>query len=138
MNNFVFPVNYSHERISFTDDFNEGTEQIKENLIQKMNELLDNFVWNCDPIDHIEGQTFLQLTKFLQGTIVQEKHIFGAKGECSQTCSHANDINVTPKRSQQCFKTYGGVGSCIDSDYDYTYSECNGKVYNCENIHAVS
>lgn len=88
------------------------------------------YIWRCDPREHIEGSTFLQLTRLLQGTIVTDRHLFSRE---DKNCLDGHDVSVINNRCTHIFAGPRAPPRKVCSN-----SECNGKVYDCKNIDSVT
>jgi Domain of unknown function (DUF4803) len=86
-----------------------------QELMQKVMERADRTLWRCDPSQHNEGKTFLQITRLLQGYIENEVDL-NRDGGCWETCSH-----------YQITESYG----CFKELYCARQPKCSGKLLFC-------
>lgn len=95
--------------------FNERTIKTQDTL-RKVMERADKTVWRCDPNHHVEGETFLQLTRLLQGYIENEVDMNG-DGTCKETCN---------------FYQYTENHGCFKDMYCSKQAKCHGKLLKCQ------
>lgn len=86
-----------------------------QELMQKVLEISDRELWRCDPSTHVEGKTYLQVTKLLQGYIENEVDL-NRDGTCWETCPH-----------YQLTESYG----CFKELYCARQPKCSGKLLFC-------
>lgn len=80
--------------------------------------------WRCDPRQHSEGDTYIQLTELLQGYIENEVDM-NSVGSCSQTCGyyqHAHSEGCYMSETQYCGKHRRCQGTLHDCQYNYADS----------------
>lgn len=92
-----------------------------QELMQKVLERSDRMLWRCDPNTHKEGETFLQVTRLLQGYIENEVDL-NRDGGCWETCSH-----------YQLTESYG----CFKELYCAKQPKCSGKLLFCTFVVSV-
>lgn len=86
-----------------------------QELMQKVMETSDRDLWRCDPGVHVEGSTYLQVTRLLQGFIENEVDLNRDAG-CWETCPH-----------YQLTESYG----CFKELYCAKQPKCSGKLLLC-------
>lgn len=84
--------------------------------IQIMANKTSNELWMCDPQKQVKGETFIEITQFLQGYVQNEVDL-NPEGTCSETCA-----DYTYTKSHSCFKNL----------YCREQRRCNGKIINCK------
>lgn len=78
-------------------------------------EISDQMLWRCDPNEHIEGTTYLQVTRLLQGYIENEVDL-NRDGGCWENCPY-----------YQLTESYG----CFKELYCAKQPRCSGKLLYC-------
>lgn len=86
-----------------------------QDQLRKVLERADRTLWRCDPKDHVEGKTYLQLTRLLQGYIENEVDM-NNQGGCWENCGH-----------YQLTESY----SCYKELYCSQQPKCRGKLLFC-------
>ena len=76
----------------------------------------DRSLYKCDPKQHVEGVTYVKLTKLLQGYIENEVNLNGG-GSCSENCGYYE------------YTEYNG---CYHNQFCSHQPPCRGKVLNCK------
>ncbi|CAL4162549.1 unnamed protein product [Meganyctiphanes norvegica] len=71
----------------------------------------------CDPKQHSEGETFVQITELLQGVIENEVDMNNG-GTCQQNCAYYEHA-----RSEGCFYS--------ETQYCGSHRRCGGTLHNC-------
>lgn len=79
-------------------------------------ERADRSVWRCDPRHHIEGETFITVTRLLQGYIENEVDM-NNDNTCRENCG-----------SYQFTETY----TCYKELFCARQPKCTGKLLNCQ------
>nr|XP_053657234.1 uncharacterized protein LOC128706306 [Cherax quadricarinatus] len=80
--------------------------------------------YRCDPSEHIEGETYVQLTELLQGYVENEVDM-STDGSCSQNCAyyqHAKSEGCYIHEIQYCGKRRRCMGTLHDCQYNHAYS----------------
>lgn len=113
---FIFLGNYTQESQLMRKNFEKRTGRTQE-LLRKVMERSDRFLWRCDPTNHVEGVTYLQLTRLMQGYVENEVDLNNDE-TCRENCAH---YQLT--ESYGCFK-----GHCNDQP------KCAGKLLYCQYI----
>lgn len=109
-----FPGNYTQESLLMRKNFERRAAKSQE-LMQKVMEISDRDLWRCDPSKHVEGSTYLQVTRLLQGYIENEVDL-NRDGQCWETCPH-----------YQLTESYG----CFKELYCAKQPKCSGKLLFC-------
>lgn len=78
-------------------------------------EISDRYLWRCDPNDHVEGETYLQITRLLQGYVENEVDL-NRDGGCWENCPY-----------YQLTESYG----CFKELYCAKQPKCSGKLLFC-------
>jgi len=78
----------------------------------------DSSYWKCDPKHQVEGETYLQLTRLIQGYIQNEVDM-NPKQTCSENCGY-----------YQMAKQH----SCFDNLFCSKQRACNGDIVECRYI----
>ncbi|XP_062539632.1 uncharacterized protein LOC134207771 isoform X1 [Armigeres subalbatus] len=112
--------NFTAEAKLMRNRFEERTNRT-QNLLQRVMTQADREYWRCDPSygKHKEGETYVQLTRLLQGYIENEVDM-NTENTCKENCAYYN----WGVRQEQCYKDL----------YCSKQSKCAGKMYNCEYI----
>ncbi|KAK9501687.1 hypothetical protein O3M35_012367 [Rhynocoris fuscipes] len=74
-----------------------------------------NDLWKCDPKIHSEGETYTEITRFLQGFIVNEVDL-NSENTCRENCA---------------FYKYTKQHSCFKNQFCSKQSPCKGNVVGC-------
>ncbi|GAB0095757.1 uncharacterized protein DMENIID0001_111780 [Sergentomyia squamirostris] len=106
--------NYTHEAELMRQRFQNRTEKTQE-LVKRVMERADLEVWRCDPDVHVEGETYEQFTRLLQGYIENEVDM-NTDGTCKENCAA-----YTFSKSHGCFKDM----------YCAQQPRCGGNLINC-------
>ncbi|XP_031632298.1 uncharacterized protein LOC116346405 isoform X2 [Contarinia nasturtii] len=94
----------------------EDRVQKTQSLMRKVMERADRSVWRCDPRHHIEGETFITVTRLLQGYIENEVDM-NNDNTCRENCA-----------AYQFSESY----SCYKELFCARQPKCNGKLLNCQ------
>lgn len=97
-----------------TKNFERRADRSQE-LMRKAMEISDQYLWRCDPNEHVEGTTYLQVTRLLQGYIENEVDL-NRDGGCWETCPY-----------YQLTESYG----CFKELYCAKQPRCSGKLLYC-------
>lgn len=95
--------------------FNERTMRTQE-VIRKVMERCERVVTRCDPSHHVEGETYVAVTRLLQGFIENEVDM-NNDNTCRENCA-----------AYQYAETYG----CYKELYCARQPKCSGKILNCQ------
>uniref|UniRef100_A0A1L8DP86 Putative conserved secreted protein n=2 Tax=Nyssomyia neivai TaxID=330878 RepID=A0A1L8DP86_9DIPT len=106
--------NYTQEAQIMRQRFENRTERTQE-LVKRVMERSELNVWRCDPDVHIEGETYEQFTRLLQGYIENEVDM-NTDGTCKENCAA-----YTFTESHGCFKDL----------YCAQQPQCKGHIINC-------
>uniref|UniRef100_A0A1B0D3K4 Uncharacterized protein n=1 Tax=Phlebotomus papatasi TaxID=29031 RepID=A0A1B0D3K4_PHLPP len=106
--------NYTQEPQLMRQRFENRTEKTQE-LVKRVMERSDREVWRCDPEVHVEGETYEQFTRLLQGYIENEVDM-NTDGTCKENCAA-----YTFTQSHGCFKDL----------YCAQQPQCKGRIINC-------
>uniref|UniRef100_T1IDI3 Uncharacterized protein n=1 Tax=Rhodnius prolixus TaxID=13249 RepID=T1IDI3_RHOPR len=74
-----------------------------------------NDLWKCDPKEHVEGETYTQITRFLQGFIINEVDL-NSENTCRENCG---------------FYQYTKQHSCFKNQFCSKQPGCKGNVVGC-------
>uniref|UniRef100_A0A1B6C7S2 Uncharacterized protein n=1 Tax=Clastoptera arizonana TaxID=38151 RepID=A0A1B6C7S2_9HEMI len=92
------------------------TNQVKS--IKEALKLADQSYWKCDPKKHVEGETYVQLTRLLQGYLQNEIDM-NPKQSCSENCGFYSFT-----------KQYG----CYKNEFCSKQRSCKGDIVDCQFI----
>lgn len=96
----------------YIERMSEQVRSIKETLI-----LADTSYWRCDPKHQVEGETYTQITRLVQGYIQNEVDL-NPKESCMENCGY---YSVTKQHGcfggQFCGKQRGCAGEIFDCQY---------------------
>lgn len=101
------------------EHFDDRIARTQEQL-RKVMERTDRAVWRCDPENHVEGETYLAVTRLLQGYIENEVDM-NTDNTCRENCAA-----YTYTESYSCFKDL----------YCSRQPKCSGKLINCQFVDA--
>lgn len=107
--------NYTTESQLMRSSFEDRARKT-QTLLRKVMEMADRQVWRCDPQQHVEGSTYVELTRLLQGFVENEVDMNSAR-TCSENCAH-----YTLTQSFGCYKDM----------YCSKQPKCGGKILNCQ------
>lgn len=107
--------NFSRESHLMRERFEDRVEKTQL-LMRKVMERADRSVWRCDPRHHIEGETFITVTRLLQGYIENEVDM-NNDNTCRENC-----------QAYQFTETY----SCYKELFCARQPKCSGKLLNCQ------
>ncbi|XP_069676227.1 uncharacterized protein [Periplaneta americana] len=114
-----------YEKGNFTVESELMHERYQERIIQKVAALkeamktAERAMWRCDPRRHSEGQTYIEVTRLLQGHIQNEGDM-NSENTCKQNCA---------------YYSYARSHGCYDNLFcPYQQQSCNGELKNCEFI----
>lgn len=85
---------------------------------QEIFELSNRSIWRCDPDEHVENSTYLEVTKLLQGLIENEIDL-NRDQSCVETC-----------QNYQFTDDFG----CSDRSICNHQSKCSGKILSCTSL----
>ncbi|BES96713.1 Hypothetical protein NTJ_09526 [Nesidiocoris tenuis] len=113
-------------RIYNQGNFTVESERLKTSYLQRMSQQAlaiksvmrdsKNDLWACDPKQHVDGETFVKITKFLQGYIVNEVDLNG-DNTCRENCA---------------FYTYGKQQGCFKDQFCARQPPCRGSIVGCK------
>lgn len=109
--------NYTKESELMRQSFEERAARTQA-LLRKVMLRADRQVWRCDPTQHVEGTTYVAVTRLLQGYIENEVDM-NADRTCRENCAQ-----YTLTESFGCFK----------DQYCSKQPKCAGKILNCQYI----
>ncbi|XP_016984536.1 uncharacterized protein LOC108048421 isoform X2 [Drosophila rhopaloa] len=107
--------NYTQEAELMRSDYEKRTERTLK-LLKDVMLRADRIVYRCDPGKHVQGVTYDQVTRLLQGYIENEVDLNNEE-TCRETCSFYQST-----RSEGCFKEL----------YCARQPRCMGRLYNCQ------
>ncbi|XP_069695090.1 uncharacterized protein [Periplaneta americana] len=100
-------------------------ERYQERIIQKVAALkeamktAERAMWRCDPRQHSEGETYIEVTRLLQGHIQNEVDM-NSEHSCRESCADYS---------------YARTHGCNEDRFcPYQQQRCNGKLRNCRFI----
>jgi len=111
---------------NFTLESDVARQKFERQATEKMNVIksvlpgMSRDYWRCDPTTHREGDTYLQITKLLQGYIENEVDM-NERGTCKKECSA-----YTYAESRGCFKNL----------FCAKQKRCEGRIFDCQFFHA--
>lgn len=109
--------NYTKESHLMRERFEERSLRAQE-LLHKLLERASREVWRCDPKYHVENETFVAVTRVLQGYIENEVDM-NKDGNCRDNCA-----SYTYTESYGCFK----------DQFCARQPKCSGKLLDCQFI----
>jgi len=115
-----------YDKGNFTAEGERARENFEEQAMKKMESMLmvlpdmpTDFL-RCDPVKHKAGDTYLEVTKLLQGYIENEVDM-NERNSCQSQCS-----TYTITESKSCYKD----GFCAKQP------ACKGRIFDCQFYHA--
>lgn len=110
-----------------TDSFNGDAtrKDYEQKIIESLNTTnaifhdADKILKLCDPDEYVEGKTFIQLKRLLQGYVENEMDL-NQLGTCSQTC---NDYTLSQPRV-----------TCVKGPICNHQKRCSGNVIGCRTM----
>ncbi|GLG92569.1 Uncharacterized protein GBIM_00223 [Gryllus bimaculatus] len=109
--------NFTQEATLLRDSFEERTRRQVEAVRAAMGSA-SRALWRCDPRVHQEGDTFVQLTRLVQGHVQNEADMNREKS-CRENCA---------------YYSYAQSTGCYDSRVCDTMHRCNGRLLECKYI----
>lgn len=85
-------------------------------VMRKVMERADRSMWRCDPRHHIEGETYITVTRLLQGYIENEVDM-NNDNTCRENCA-----------AYQFSESY----TCYKELFCARQPKCSGKLLNCQ------
>ncbi|XP_055585663.1 uncharacterized protein LOC129738473 [Uranotaenia lowii] len=112
--------NFTTESKLMRRRFEERTNRTQM-LLQRVMQQASREYWRCDPerAQQKEGETFVQLTRLLQGYIENEVDM-NTENTCKENCAYYN----WGARQEQCYKDL----------YCSRQPKCSGKIYSCDYV----
>lgn len=110
-----FAGNFTKESHLLRQRFEDRVEKTQK-VMRKVMERADRSVWRCDPRHHIEGETFITVTRLLQGYIENEVDM-NNDNTCRENCA-----------AYQFTETF----SCYKELFCARQPKCSGKLLNCQ------
>lgn len=98
-------------RQNYLDRMSQQALSVKEAMKET-----DSVLWRCDPRNHEEGKTYTQVTKVLQGFLVNEVDL-NKDGTCREDCP---------------FYKYTKQFSCYKENFCQKQPRCNGNIVGCQ------
>lgn len=111
----IYLGNFSKESHLMRMRFEERVEKTQL-VMRKVMERADRSVWRCDPRHHIEGETYITVTRLLQGYIENEVDM-NNDNTCRENCN-----------AYQFTESY----SCYKELFCARQPKCSGKLLNCQ------
>ncbi|KAG8292097.1 uncharacterized protein LOC124366309 isoform X2 [Homalodisca vitripennis] len=115
-------------RVYGKGNFTLESELMRERYLERMAEQAislkealsnaDAAYWRCDPKHHVEGETYAQLTRLLQGYIQNEVDL-NSQQTCRENCGY-----------YQVTKQHG----CYENNFCARQRGCNGDIVECQYI----
>jgi len=115
-----------YEKGNFTVEAEAARERFQQQATEKMASIravlpsLSRQFHRCDPAQHSQGETYLELTKLLQGYIENEVDM-NERGTCNSQCSA---YSFTESRS------------CYQDLFCAKQPRCKGRIFDCQFFHA--
>ncbi|XP_055914156.1 uncharacterized protein LOC129947566 isoform X2 [Eupeodes corollae] len=109
--------NFTQESDLMREDYAKRTERTLVKLREVMRRA-DRIVWQSDPIKHVKGKTYDEVTRLLQGYIENEVDM-NPEETCRENCAF-----------YEATKSYG----CFKNLYCARQQRCSGRLLNCEYV----
>ncbi|XP_061388415.1 uncharacterized protein LOC133323509 [Musca vetustissima] len=106
--------NFTQEAELMRSDFEKRTQKTVRLLREVMNRA-DRIVWRCDPEKYVQGKTYDEVTRLLQGYIENEVDM-NYNRECWQTCE-----DYSSAKNEGCFK----------DKFCARQERCTGNIHSC-------
>lgn len=113
----LFLGNYTNEANLMRDEFEKRTNRT-QSLLREVMKRADRNVWRCDPMHHIKGETYDEITRLLQGYVENEVDM-NPDSTCRESCGY-----YSIAKSHGCFKEL----------YCARQPRCTGKLLNCQYV----
>ncbi|KAI4457296.1 hypothetical protein MML48_8g00010324 [Holotrichia oblita] len=116
-----------HEKGYYLTESNSAIAKIRKKLQELVWEIiptagkLSRHYWRSDPKDYIRGENYLEISRLLQGYIVNE-NILNKGTSCYGQCDKFDDINIV---------------NCKNDPFCRKQPRCNGNVHSCRSIQKV-
>lgn len=112
-----FDVESRLSQVSYDKHMRDIVNTAKQTMLR-----LSNEYWRCDPLTHVEGTTYVQLTQLLQGYIENEVDMNNEQS-CGQNCA---SYSGNRGRSTGCYK----------DQFCAKQNRCRGAIQKCQFIDA--
>jgi len=115
-----------YKKGNFSVEADAAKEKFELQATEKMNSIklvlptMSREIVRCDPPEHKQGETYLEITKLLQGYIENEVDM-NDRMTCKSTCSA-----YTFAESKSCYKDL----------FCAKQPKCNGRIFDCQFFHA--
>eukprot|EP00090_Calanus_glacialis_P044576 TRINITY_DN7968_c0_g1_i1.p1 TRINITY_DN7968_c0_g1~~TRINITY_DN7968_c0_g1_i1.p1 ORF type:complete len:702 (-),score=219.95 TRINITY_DN7968_c0_g1_i1:63-2168(-) len=115
-----------YEKGNFSVESTAAKEKFEQQATEKMNSIklvlpnMSREFMKCDPPQHKQGETYLEITKLLQGYIENEVDM-NDRMTCKSSCSA-----YTFAESKSCYKDL----------FCAKQPKCNGRIFDCQFFHA--
>merc|ERR550519_616910 len=123
---FSFMMLKIYEKGNFSAESDAAKENFEKQATEKMNSIklvlptMTKDYAKCDPAEHRPGETYLEITKLLQGYIENEVDM-NDRMTCKSKCSA-----YTFAESKSCYKDL----------FCAKQPKCNGRIFDCQFFHA--
>jgi len=109
--------NFTLEAELMRERYQERTVQ-KAAAVKEAMRTAERDMWRCDPREHREGETYVELTQLLQGQIQNEVDM-NSESTCRENCA---------------YYSYAKSHGCYHSQVCAKLPRCNGKLIDCRYI----
>jgi hypothetical protein len=116
-NQILFAGNFTKEAELMRQHYEERTVQ-KAVAVKEAMSTAERDMWRCDPREHKEGETYVELTQLLQGHIQNEVDM-NSESTCRENCA---------------YYSYAKSHGCYHNQVCARQPRCNGKLIDCRYI----
>lgn len=109
--------NFTVEAELMQERYEERTAQ-KVAAVKDAMSIAERDMWRCDPREHREGETYVELTQLLQGQVQNEVDM-NSESTCRENCA---------------YYSYAKSHGCYNSNVCAKQPRCNGKLIDCRYI----
>ncbi|XP_030758643.1 uncharacterized protein LOC115884266 [Sitophilus oryzae] len=119
---FSYMILRLYGRGNFTKESELSQEKFQERMnsvvftVKNVMKNVSRELWNCDPEIYTKGETYEEITNFLQGYIQNEIDL-NSEGTCREDCAEY---------------TYTKNHGCHENDHCMRQRNCNGRIVSCQ------
>ena len=109
--------NFTLESELMQERYKERTQE-KVLAVKEVMSDADRDMWRCDPRQHVEGETYVEVTQLLQGHVQNEVDM-NSDSSCRENCG---------------YYSYTKSHGCYHNQFCARQPRCNGKLIDCRYI----
>ncbi|KAK9746499.1 protein of unknown function (DUF4803) [Popillia japonica] len=124
---FSYAILEIHDKGYYLKESKLAKKEIRDKLQELFNETIQTTAklsrdyWRHDPDEYKRGENYLELTKLLQGYVVNEK-LLNRDQHCYGQCKHFKEISIF---------------NCQTDPFCRKQARCNGKAYHCRSLNPI-